>query len=224
MRTMLVNPRHTYAAAPIAKGGRISKMAVYVRNPSTLVRPRLRRVAAPARRRRANPVLLANPRRRRRHYAANPVLMANPRRRHRRRAANPLILPNRRRRARRHNPVGSMKAVLMTSLSGVGAGAAAYAVNKFGISKLVTAAETAGATVTVGGVAMRGGARLALGLLGAYLMPGQFSAALMGAMAYPIMSELDVLYNIQTGASTTATSGGTPAATSDLEAMLDGID
>lgn len=122
-------------------------------------------------------VVAANPRRRRRHanpYANVPV-MANPRRRRR---SNPIILPNRR--IKRRNPM-DINSILRTVGIGFGSAGISVLVNRYMVSRI--------GDNTGKGIAIRGLARAGLSVVGAHFFPGQFGAALVGAMMYPFASE-----------------------------------
>lgn len=195
MRTVLVNPMHR---ARTSGGTR----TLVVANP-----PRKRRA------RRRNPSL-----------PSVPVMVANPRRR-RRRMSNPLVLANRSRR-RRRNPAFNFDTFIKTAMTGAIAGAGTYVVNKFGISKL--GVDQAG-NDTENGIWIRQLARVALGGLAAHFMPGATGAAINGAMMYPLASEFDAYWsrsgNVGGVPSGALTGGGSTAAAleADLHDVLEGL-
>ena len=132
------------------------------------------------------------------------VLMANPRRR--RRNAAPLIMPmaNPRRRRRRNGGFNfNLQNMMNTALVGGLSAGGAYLLNKMFISGLLATGESATTAPTLGGVAMRGAARLVAGALGLAVLPPNYGAAFMAANMYPIMREID---NYMHG--TTATTAG----------------
>lgn len=176
MRTVLVNPHRGYAAA----------------NPRPRTITRYVQAPAPARRA-ANPM---------------PVVMVNPRRRRRGRrrvSVNPVrrvIVPRRRRR----NPEFDIKLIAKTALTAGLASGAAYLVNKVGVARL---GVTATGADTANGVLIREAVRVALAAAGKYFMPGMAGDAFAGAMLYPFWYEIDGWWMrnrtaAQTGTATTS--------------------
>lgn len=206
MRTVLVNPMHASRAR--SGGGSL----VVVRN-----NPSRRRRRARTRARRRNPAL-----------PSVPVMVANPRRR-RRSARNPLVLPNRPRRRRRRNPAFDLNRFLKTAMTGVVSGGGVYLVNKFAISRL--GVDEAG-NDTQYGLWIRQAARVVLGGLAAHFMPGEYGAAINGAMMYPLSAEFDAWWShsggvggVPSGAGGGLGGGSTSASLleADLHDVLDGI-
>ncbi len=201
MRTVLVNPVHSRGSY----GG--SRGIAVVRNA-----PRRRRRRNAGRRRRHNPAL-----------PSVPVMMANPRRR--RRMSNPLVLPNAPRRRRRRNPAFNLDSFMRTAATGAIAGAGTYLVNKFGISRL--GVDESG-NDTQNGIWVRQFARLALGALAAHFLPGATGSAINGAMMYPMASEFDAFWsrsgNVGGVPAGSLTGGSTSASLqADLNDILDGL-
>lgn len=193
MRTVLVNPKH-YSGARSGGG------SLVVAN------------AGKKRRKRHNPSL-----------PSVPVMIANPRRR-RRRMANPLVLPNRSRR-RRRNPAFNLDSWLRTAMTGVLSGGGVYMINKFGISKL---GVDASGNDTENGIWIRQFARVVLGGLAAHFMPGSYGAAINGAMMYPLASEFDAFWSRSGGVGGVPgglSGGGSTSAAleADLHDVLDGL-
>jgi hypothetical protein len=181
-------------------------------------------MAANGRRRRhtGTRTIVVAPNRRRRRRAANPtlaranspVLMMNAPRRRRRNAA-PLIMPmaNGRRR-RRNGGMGkfNLSNMLNSALVGGLSAGGAYLLNKMFISGLLATGETATSVPTLGGLGMRGAARVVAGALGIALLPGTYGTAFMAANMYPLMAELDQYMH--------GTAGGQMSPTHDYEADI----
>lgn len=157
---------------------------------------------------------------------AVPIVLEN-RRRSARRYSNPLILPNRRR--RHHRNPATLMATLKTAAIGTGIGAGVWALNKYGISKIgITAGGGGGQeTSTKWGFWVRQLSRFVGGALGAYFFPGTIGASIIGAMSYPMASELERLYTAGNAYPWTPATTATSARLEDVEAeladVLDGV-
>lgn len=196
MQTVLVNPRRSRRRAP-KSGSRRAPQRIMV----------LRANGSPA---------MANPRRRRRaRRNPSPLMMANPRRRRaRRRNPAPLIMPNPRRRRARRNPTLSLMGGLKTGAIALGAGAAAYGINKYLLADIGhNENEHWNSQANRNGVLMRSGIRFAIAAAASFLLPGSIGAAFGGAMLYPAAYELENWYRYR--------NAGTAAGVPELATPLD---
>lgn len=130
-----------------------------------------------------------------RRYANAPVVLMSSNPRRRRRSNAPLIIPsaaNPRRRRRANGMFGgfNLRRFGEQALTGGLAAGGAYLLNKMFISGLLATGETATSAPTIGGLAMRGAARLVAGALGMAVWPAG-GAAFLAANLYPLMAEID---------------------------------
>ena len=218
MRTVLVNPRNPYfATAEIPRRGMVA---------GALSRSKPKKANGRRRRVRRNAMILANPRRRR--SRRNPVLspvLANPRRRRSRR--NPTLANPRRRRHARRNPSFNLMQIAKGTMYAVGGAGLAYAVNKYGISKLMSTLERdyTGSTpfVAPAGMAMRGAARIAAAVVAGMFLPSALGSPAAACMFYPSIQELDIWWASRQAAAPGAVVEPTAADLRDLEADLSDV-
>ena len=113
-------------------------------------------------------------------FVSNPLIMDNPRRRHgRKRRRNPMM----------NLSTLSVNKVINKSITYGGGAAIGAAVNILGLRR-------------ISNDWMRNGARLAVAVVGAALMPGELGASYAGATLYPLMAELALMTKLVQPATT----------------------